>query len=63
MQARRTNIASIVPAARKAPIALGTSAEQGGVPKRASLLIAVATVHPWNLFNAATRQVAGQWVP
>jgi AhpD family alkylhydroperoxidase len=152
MQARMTNIASIVPAAMKALIALGTSAEQGGVPKRtielvqlrasqingcgvcvdmhsrdlkkagetderlfsvvawreapyftdaeraalalaeaasrladrpdpvpdeiwneaarhydeqglASLLIAVATIHAWNLFNAATRQVAGAWVP
>jgi AhpD family alkylhydroperoxidase len=152
MQARMTNIATIVPGAVKALYALGMSAEQGGVPKRtlelaqlrasqinscgvcvdmhsrglkkagetderlfalaawrespyftdaeraalalaeaasrlsdrpdpvpdavwneaarhydepglASLLIAIATVHAWNLFNAATRQVAGQWVP
>jgi AhpD family alkylhydroperoxidase len=152
MQARMTNIATIVPAAVKALYALSTSAEKGGVPKRtieliqlrasqingcgvcvdmhsrglkkagetderlfavaawrdapyftdaeraalalaeaatrlsdrpdpvpdeiwneatrhydeqalAALLIAIATIHAWNLFNAATRQVAGQWVP
>jgi AhpD family alkylhydroperoxidase len=152
MQARMTNIATIVPAAVKALYALAMSGEQGGVPKRtielvqlrasqingcgvcvdmhsrglkkagetderlfsvvawrespyftdaeraalalaeaasrladrpdpvpdaiwneaarhydeqglAALLIAIATIHAWNLFNAATRQVAGQWVP
>jgi AhpD family alkylhydroperoxidase len=152
MQARMTNIATIVPAAVKALYALSMSAEKGGVPKRtielvqlrasqingcgvcvdmhsrdlkkagetderlfsvvawreapyftdaeraalalaeaasrlsdrpdpvpdeiwneaarhydeqglAALLIAIATIHAWNLFNAATRQVAGAWVP
>ena len=29
----------------------------------AALLIAIATIHAWNLFNATTRQVAGAWVP
>jgi len=32
-------------------------------PALAALLIAIATIHSWNLFNVTTRQVAGAWVP
>ncbi len=29
----------------------------------ASLVIAISAINVWNRFNAATRQVAGQWLP
>ncbi len=30
-------------------------------PALAALIIEIATVNVWNRFNAATRQVAGEW--
>jgi len=61
-----SNPARIVPDAMQALLALGASAEKGGVPSRtlglvplAALIISIATINVWNRLNVATRQVAG----